>query len=115
MKRMKIYNADGSTNITHLVNKKGTYKIFYKNQKKAVYIGFSNSNLYKTILRHFQTWSNGTRDGQQTLSFVDKGQNKQSFYLTYMISTGKKAAAREKRQIQKEKPKYNVQFNEPDF
>ena len=117
MKRIKIYNSDGSTNISHLRNKIGVYKIYYRNQKKAKYVGLSTYNLYKTILRYFQAWSGGLYQGQKTVSFTDKGMKKTDFYLTYHIGTPKKTSVREKKIIKKEKPEYNTQYIDvkPDF
>ena len=112
MKKLKIYNTDGSTNIKTLQGKKGTYKIYYKKQQKPVYIGFSSYNLYKTITRHFQSWRTGTNNGQETISFVDMGYNKKDYYLTYFIDTAKRAEIREKKLIAKHKPKYNTQYND---
>jgi len=42
-------------------NKKGVYILFANAQdeqnRKAVYVGHSKTDLYKTIIRHFQDWS----------------------------------------------------------
>lgn len=42
-----------------LQGKRGTYKLY--EGKKLVYVGSSNSDLYKTILRKFQEWNDGNR------------------------------------------------------
>lgn len=45
---------DGKTNLYFLNKKKGLYSVFENG--KLVYIGSSTSNLYKTIMRHFNYW-----------------------------------------------------------
>jgi len=61
MGRIAIYRRkptptkNGITNIGHLKDKRGVYKIF--ENTKLVYIGSSTKDLYTTILRHFQEWN----------------------------------------------------------
>ncbi len=52
-RRLKPYHADGKTTF-NIQNKPGVY-IIYKNDQIR-YIGFSGTNLYKTLYRHFQSW-----------------------------------------------------------
>lgn len=115
MTKIRIYKTDTETNIKKLWNKSGTYEIFYKYQKKPLYIGYSGVNLYKTILRHFQSWTSGVKENQKTMSFKDKGFKKTNFFLTYELTTPKKAKVNEKKKIQTKKPKYNKQYNDVPF
>lgn len=48
------YDKNGRTTLRHTNGKKGVYLI--KVNGKLRYIGYSGSNLYKTIYRHFQSW-----------------------------------------------------------
>ena len=50
----KIYNSDGTTNVRYFWKKKGVYEIF--ENENLIYIGYSATNLYRTLLRHFQKW-----------------------------------------------------------
>jgi len=71
---IKPYNADGSTNLTALSNTSGVYLIRKIGNKLPVYIGMSagrkkKPNLYKTILRHFQSWD----DSQTRVTYPKQG------------------------------------------
>ena len=59
--RVPTLSKRGKSNISWAKNKSGVYQIFeksrYANDYELVYIGYSRSSLYKTILRHFQTWN----------------------------------------------------------
>lgn len=55
----------GVTNIAHLKDKKGVYKIF--ENASLVYIGSSTKDLYTTILRHFQEWND--KDQRERISY----------------------------------------------
>jgi hypothetical protein len=50
------YNKYGKTNFGFTENKSGVYLIKSKRTNKIVYVGYSASNLYKTMYRHFQSW-----------------------------------------------------------
>lgn len=64
----KVVKGKKVTTIKNLVNKSGVYAI-YKNGK-LVYIGHSQKNLYKTILRHFQVWNDRQRKGGEAFERV---------------------------------------------
>lgn len=50
------YTKEGKTNFRYTFEKCGVYLI--QNKKgKIVYVGESQSNLYKTMYRHFQNWT----------------------------------------------------------
>lgn len=59
--RVPVYDRNptrtkqGKTNISKFKGKKGVYKIF--ENRKLIYVGNSTSDLYKTIIRHFQKWT----------------------------------------------------------
>lgn len=54
-KELPKANKSGKTNITFSRNKSGVYII--KEDDEIVYVGLSYSDLYNTIMRHFQTWN----------------------------------------------------------
>jgi excinuclease UvrABC nuclease subunit len=55
-----VYNKDGSTNLAKFKNQSGVYLI-QKDSTGIVYVGYSGTNLYKTVLRHFQSWEDRTQ------------------------------------------------------
>lgn len=58
----------GITGISFLKKRMGIYKIF--EDGKIIYVGSSNSDLYKTILRHFQEWND--KEQLQRISYKSK-------------------------------------------
>lgn len=70
-KTIKPYTGD-KTNIRFADNKSGIYLIYPAGSQKAVYIGMSQTNLYKTILRHFQSWADPR---QIRVTYPKKGYN----------------------------------------
>lgn len=63
LKRIAAYPTPGKSNLNHLKGKKGVYIIFeeYRGQRKIVYIGHSQRDLYQIITRHFQSWDDPTQ------------------------------------------------------
>lgn len=64
MKKTKFipaYPKAGKTNLSSFRGKSGVYIIKDGRTNKIVYIGFSGSDLYKTITRHFQSWTDRTQ------------------------------------------------------
>ncbi len=55
------YNKDGSTNLTKFRKQSGVYIIRRDGSNEFVYIGYSGLDLYKTVLRHFQSWDDNTQ------------------------------------------------------
>jgi excinuclease UvrABC nuclease subunit len=53
-RRTQVYSAPGKTNIKEAIERAGVYMIYKDRQLR--YIGHSSSNIYKTLLRHFQNW-----------------------------------------------------------
>ncbi|MCF8359241.1 MAG: GIY-YIG nuclease family protein [Prolixibacteraceae bacterium] len=111
MKAAKIkfrepYRKDKSgnyrVNIPHLReagNQAGVYLIKSKTTGKIVYIGFSKTQLYKTILRHFQTWN----DNRPRIVY-----DRNRYLVRVIFTTPKRAAVLEKYLIDKFAPRDNL-------
>ena len=80
-------------------NQKGVYIL--KKNNEIIYIGYSGSNIYKTLTRHFQSWDDKT----QTRITYSKNQNIKA-RIVY-TSTATQAAKLEKALILKYKPTDN--------
>lgn len=52
--KLPINGNKGKSNLTAFKKKKGIYKILERGE--LVYVGSSNKDLYKTIMRHFYKW-----------------------------------------------------------
>lgn len=57
-RRVKPYQSNGRTTFS-IQGKPGVYLIYQKDE--IVYIGYSGTNLYKTMYRHFQKWTDKTQ------------------------------------------------------
>jgi len=90
------------TNLSHLQGKAGVYLI--KEAGKIVYIGHSTSDLYKTALRHFQSWDDPT---QQRITYA--GQPVEIYTIRIVQTTPKQAPALEKKLILRHNPRDNWQ------
>ena len=88
-----------SKHIIEVNGKSGVYIVRKKGNKKFSYIGFSASNLYKTILRHFQSWNDPT---QRRVTYPKNG-----YEVKVLKASINRAAAWEKFLIIKFKPKDN--------
>lgn len=53
------YQPNGKTTFPEAQKKSGVYLI--KKDKKLVYVGYSETDLYKTMYRHFQSWNDPTQ------------------------------------------------------
>ena len=85
----------------------GVYIVYDKN--KIIYVGFSSTDLYKTMYRHFQSW--GT--SKQYRAIFNRNKHK----VRVVYCTAKKAYDLEKALILKHKPEMNEQtydMYEPD-
>lgn len=94
------YQANGRTNFRYTEGRSGVYIIQRKG--KTVYIGYSASNLYKTMYRHFQYWKHPK---QTVISYY--GQDLSLFKVRVILCPPGKAAKLEKALIVKHKPKDN--------
>lgn len=98
----KNKNGTLRVNIPHLRDQDkqaGVYLIKSKRNGEIIYIGYSSSQLYKTILRHFQTW-NDTSQERYTYS-------KNNYLIRVIITTPRRAAALEQYLILKYMPRDN--------
>lgn len=94
------YKKDGKTSFPKSQNRPGVYII--KENGKIVYIGYSGSNLYKTMYRHFQAWRDAT---QRRVEYNPKGRKKYSVRIIYC--TKSQAPRLEKMLIKKIGPRDN--------
>jgi len=78
---------------------KGVYIL--KKNNEIVYVGYSGSNLYKTLTRHFQSWE----DRKQTRITYSKSENIKARVI--LTTTAQQAAKLEKALILKYKPTDN--------
>jgi len=92
------YTREGKSNISFAKGKTGVYLI--AKNSKVVYVGFSQSNLEKTCLRHFQSWEDKT---QVRVSY----KNMAGITVRIILTTPERAAALEKALIIKLHPEDN--------
>lgn len=79
MKKSKwipLYDDDGNTNFLSSKNKSGVYLI--KNGNEITYVGHSQSNLYRTMYRHFQSW----KDKQYRVVYDKQGPRARVIFTT---------------------------------
>ena len=87
-----------------LRNKRGVYRIF--ENRKLVYVGSSNSDIYKTILRKFQMWNDKRQSGGRLYyNANDKEYKVEAFLMPY--ASANKLLDTEYHFIQKSKPRDN--------
>lgn len=98
-RRVKPYHADGKTTF-NLQGLPGVYLIYVGDV--IDYIGYSGTNLYKTLYRHFQKWNDKT----QIRVTYPKNQSNITVRVVYTKSANH-AAHLEKSLINKYKPKSN--------
>jgi len=85
----------------------GVYFIKNAENNKIEYIGFSQSQLYKTIYRHFQKWND---KAQERIIF-----NKRNHKIKIIFCSPSKALKFEKILIQRYKPRFNKFQYEANF
>jgi len=93
------YSAAGKTNLAFCERFAGVY-IIKNNRGVITYIGYSASNLYKTITRHFQSWKD---KAQVRVTYPQTA----GYTVRVVITTPERAAALEKALIVKYKPTDN--------
>lgn len=101
-KKIRLYKEPGKTNVAWLQGRTGCY-IIYENGKK-VYVGYSGYNLYKTLIRHFNTWNHKY---QKVVTYVPSATNK--YHVTIILATPKQAQSLEYQLIQRFLPRDNTQ------
>ena len=92
------YKKDGGTGYPDTRKKSGVYLIANK-KNEIVYVGYSETQLYKTMYRHFESWNDKT---QTRAVFPRKG-----YKIRVVLCTPKQAIKLEKALILKHKPKGN--------
>lgn len=93
------YQANGHTTFPETTNRSGVYLI--REGEKLVYIGYSATNLYRTMYRHFQRWNHR---GQEVVSYA--GSSKR-YTVRVVLCTPAQAARLEKALIIKNRPRDN--------
>lgn len=100
----KTNNDRGKSNILFSNGKSGVYII--KEDNKIVYVGFSRTNLYRTIMRHFQDWND--RETPDRINYRYKTRRKK-YTIRIVFAPAKKAFNLEKALILKYNPRDNAQ------
>ena len=85
-------------------NVPGVYLIKRRSSGEILYVGFSGTNLYKTMYRHFQYWNHPS---QPVVTYY--GQDRYEFLVRVIYCTPKQAASLETMLIIKYKPTDNIQ------
>lgn len=77
-KARTIYKKPGKPNLIKFSGLSGVYIIYREGLKRPDYIGYSGSDLYKTITRHFQSWDDPR---QKRVSFTQDEKRKVKILL----------------------------------
>jgi excinuclease UvrABC nuclease subunit len=72
-----VYSAPGKTNIREFVGRPGVYLIYKDGELR--YIGHSQTDVYKTLIRHFQAWNDKT---QKRVTYPQRPEYKTRIILT---------------------------------
>ena len=100
---------NGKSNLAWCTGKSGVYLI--KEGSEIIYVGSSSTNLYKTILRHFQRW----RDTQQPDRLTYKNELWLDHKVRIILCPPSKAYELEKTFINYYKPRDNKFMYEDEF
>lgn len=97
-------NAIFSTYVRQTDGKTGVYLI--RENRKLIYIGNSRTNIYKTMIRHFQQWNDSEQD---RITYKEKSKSKEFYYdFTFLeLSEHKTILRTEKSLIKKFLPRDN--------
>ncbi len=95
------YDKAGRSNFRFTLARAGVYII--RENGKVVYIGFSATNLYKTMHRHFQQWNHR---GQPVVTYVNKFR-RNKYTVSVTLTGARTAALLETALIRKYKPRDN--------
>jgi len=104
------YKANGRTSFPETVKKSGVYLI--KENSILVYVGFSQNNLYKTLYRHFQEWTDKSYRGgrsappEHRVTYVSK-MKRHNYTVRIVYFSTAQAARLEKMLIRKHNPRDN--------
>lgn len=96
------YRKDGRTNFPDAKGRKGVYII--KVDGKITYIGHSGSDLYRTMYRHFQSWTDPT---QRRVTYKGRVSRDRISVRVAYTNTARQAATLERALILKYKPRDN--------
>lgn len=96
----RLENGRRRSNISNARQRPGVYII--KELGRIVYIGHSASDVYKTAMRHFQSWDDPTQD---RITYVNK--QLENFTIRIIFTTPKQAPALEKKLILRHNPRDN--------
>lgn len=83
----RVFEKPGKSGLTHLKGKTGTYIIFEEGRggfREPVYVGWSDSDLYNTIRRHFYKW-----DDDRGVSYSGKLKSRRYKYYVKVYLTNK--------------------------
>lgn len=94
-----VYPEKGKTNFAKFIGKSGVYIIRYNG--KVVYVGMSKSDVYKTMIRHFQEWN----DKQKRVTYPQKPE----YRARVILCTPLQAVKLETALILKHRPRDNEQ------
>lgn len=95
------YRADGKTTLSGIAGKAGVYII--RENGKIVYVGYSATNIYRTMYRHFQKWNHSQ---QEVVTYESRMKaNKYSVQVT--ICSPGKAEKLERALVKKHEPRDN--------
>jgi excinuclease UvrABC nuclease subunit len=89
--------------LSHNTPQAGVYFIKENKSNTIVYVGYSVSNLYKTITRHFQSWTDIQRAIKTRFTYPKYG-----YSVKIIFTTPKEAALLEKYFILKLQPRDNT-------
>lgn len=95
------YRAKLKTNFPQTKGKSGVYLI--QEDGKIVYIGYSSTNIYRTMYRHFEKW---THDLQDVVTYVAK-MNRKRYTVRLVLCSPAKASKLEIALVKKYKPRDN--------
>ena len=98
------FDSNGKTNLNFTKGKTGVYII--KENNVIVYVGKSNSDLYKTIMRHFQRWND--RQQPDRVTYKNKLSRK-DYTIRVVLAKGQKIHDLERGLILKYQPRDNKQ------
>lgn len=101
-KFLQPYDDNGKTTFRNANKKSGVYLI--KENGEIVYVGYSGSNLYRTLYRHFQAWNHSY---QKVITY--KGNNLNRYTVRVILTTPQQADRLETYLIKKYLPRDNQQ------
>lgn len=94
------YTKNGKTTFANTQGKTGVYLI--KEDGEIVYVGYSGSNLYRTLYRHFQAWNHSY---QKVITY--KGNSLNRYTVRVILTTPQQADRLETYLIKKYLPRDN--------